>query len=78
MLINEIEISIKNALSSKEGVSDVLLNAMIVNIGTLDSDIRDRVIYSGFYELIFIKGLSEPQLQMLLDSVLSGDLLLNN
>ena len=76
MLINEIEISIKNALSSKEGVSDVLLNAMIVNIGTLDSDIRDRVIYSGFYELIFIKGLSEPQLQMLLDSVLSGDLLL--
>lgn len=76
MLINEIEISIKSALNSKEAVSDVLLNAMLNNIGSLDSDIRDRVIYSGFYELIFIKGLSDIQLQTLLDSILSDDLLL--
>jgi uncharacterized protein DUF2785 len=53
---------------------DALLAAMMAHIGSLDPELRDELIYVGFYNLIQKKPVvSAEQLKVLLDKALSDE-----
>jgi len=60
-------------LSPEEDL-DALLAGMMAHIGSLDPELRDDLIYMGFYNLIQKKAvISADQMKMLLSKVLSGE-----
>ncbi|MGE7602443.1 DUF2785 domain-containing protein [Peribacillus sp. NPDC097675] len=53
----------KDGEKTWEEASNVLIvKSMLIHIGSLDSDLRDHLIYSSFYQIIIEKNLLEPEL----------------
>ncbi|SES00899.1 DUF2785 domain-containing protein [Psychrobacillus sp. OK032] len=61
-----------------ELVSSDLLDEMIENIGSTDPILRDKLIYSAFWTLIFKEHLTKHQLEYILNKLLENKLLVMN
>jgi Protein of unknown function (DUF2785) len=79
--VNEVQLKgkllalVENDFQLSEGEDlDALLAAMMAHIGSLDPELRDELIYVGFYNLIQKKPVvSAEQLKVLLDKALSDE-----
>jgi hypothetical protein len=79
--VNEVQLKgnllalAENDFQLSEGEDlDALLAAMMAHIGSLDPELRDELIYVGFYNLIQKKPVvSAEQLKVLLDKALSDE-----
>lgn len=76
-----MNINIKEQLISIEGkalkgVPNDLLEDMLLNIGHIDSEVRDGYIYSYFYEWMAADLLTAEQLNFMIDFILKNQLLL--
>ena len=61
-----------------EIVSSDFLDEMIENIGSTNPILRDKLIYTAFWKLIFKEHLDKHQLEYILNKLLENKLLLIN
>lgn len=61
--------------SWEEKYAPFIMNSMVANIGSTDSELRDHLIYQTFYKLIIENHLNQIQLVQLMTTCLSKELL---
>lgn len=74
--LKEILLEIKNGEKSwKEAETAVIVASMMAHIGSTDSELRDKLIYTRFFELIFEGQLEQDLMIELLEMALSDEFL---